>query len=63
MGTTIRCVEHTGKAKHITPFVGAKIDIVNAFGFKIPYGCAPKYTSREHNAAILYALPLMIITF
>ena len=40
---SIRCVEHTGKAKHITPFVGAQIDIANAFGFKIPDGCAPKY--------------------
>ena len=31
----IRCVEHTGKAKHITPFVGAQIDFANAFGFKV----------------------------
>ena len=37
---SIRCVEHTGKTKHITPFVGAQIDIANAFGFKIPEGCA-----------------------
>ena len=47
---SIRCVEHTGKAKHITPFVGAQIDIANAFGFKIPDGCAPKYTSRKRDA-------------
>ena len=47
---SIRCVEHTGKAKHITPFVGAQIDIANAFGFKIPDGCAPKYTSRKKDA-------------
>ena len=37
---SIRCVEHTGKTKHITPVVGAQIDIANAFGFKIPDGCA-----------------------
>lgn len=47
----IRCVEHTGKAKHITPFVGGQIDIANAFGFKIPDNCAPKYTSRKKDAA------------
>lgn len=47
---SIRCVEHTGKAKHITPFVGAQIDIANAFGFKIPDSCAPKYTSRKKDA-------------
>ena len=47
---SIRCVEHTGKTKHITPFVGAQIDIANAFGFKIPEGCAPKYTSRKKDA-------------
>ena len=37
-----------GKAYH--PFVGAQIDIANAFGFKIPDGCAPKYTSRKKDA-------------
>lgn len=47
---SIRCVEHTGKAKHITPFVGAQVDIANAFGFKIPENCAPKYTSRKKDA-------------
>ena len=47
---SIRCVVHTGNAKHITPFVGAQIDIANAFGFKIPDGCAPKYTSRKKDA-------------
>lgn len=47
---SIRCIEHTGKAKHITPFVGAQIDIANAFGFKIPDNCAPKYTSRKKDA-------------
>lgn len=46
---SIRCIEHTGKAKHITPFVGAQIDIANAFGFIIPDGCAPKYVSRKKD--------------
>ena len=46
---SIRCVEHTGKAKHITQFVGAQIDIANAFGFKIPDSCVPKYTSRKKD--------------
>ena len=31
-------------------FVGAQIDIANAFGFKILDGCAPKYTSRKEDA-------------
>jgi len=47
---SIRCIEHTGKAKFITPFVGAQVDISDAFGFEIPEGCAPKYTSRKKDA-------------
>jgi transposase len=43
---TIRCIEHSGKAKFITPFVGAQIDICKAFGFTIPDGCAPVYVSK-----------------
>lgn len=46
----IRCVEHSGKAKHITPFVGQQIKIANAFGFKIPEGCEPQYTSKKKDA-------------
>ena len=38
---SIRCVEHTGKAKKITPFVGKQVDICEAFGFGIPKGCEP----------------------
>jgi hypothetical protein len=30
----------------ITPFVGAQVDICEAFGFEIPEGCAPLYKSR-----------------
>jgi hypothetical protein len=43
----IRCIEHTNRAKAITPFVGAQVDICKAFGFEIPEGCAPAYTSRK----------------
>lgn len=46
---SIRCVELTGKAKHITSFVGAQIDIANAFGFKIPDGCAPEIHLPEEG--------------
>lgn len=44
---TIRCIEHTGKAKFITPFVGAQIDICNAFDFEVPKGCSPDYVSKQ----------------
>jgi transposase len=44
---SIRLIEHTNRAKVITPFVGAQMDICEAFGFKIPKGCAPTYTSRQ----------------
>jgi transposase len=43
----IRLIEHTNRAKVITPFVGAQVDICNAFGFVIPEGCTPTYTSRQ----------------
>jgi len=43
----IRLIEHTNKAKVITPFVGAQVDICEAFGFEIPEGCAPAYISRQ----------------
>ena len=45
----IRLIEHTNRAKVITPFVGTQVDICNAFGFKIPEGCAPDYTSRQNH--------------
>ena len=47
---TIRCIEHSGKAKFITPFVGAQVDICKAFGFTIPDGCAPAYVSKAKPA-------------
>ncbi|MCF0186660.1 MAG: transposase, partial [Bacteroidaceae bacterium] len=43
----IRCIEHKGRKSSITPFVGAQVDICDAFGFAIPDGCAPKYRSRK----------------
>ena len=43
----IRLIEHTNRAKLITPFVGAQVDICEVFGFDIPEGCAPTYTSRQ----------------
>ena len=43
----IRMIEHTNRAKVITPFVGAQVDICEAFGFSIPEGCAPAYTSQQ----------------
>ena len=44
---SIRCIEHSGHAKMITPFVGAQADICKAFGFDIPKGCEPKYKSKK----------------
>ena len=43
----IRLIEHMSRTKVITPFVGSQVDICNAFGFDIPQGCAPLYTSRQ----------------
>jgi hypothetical protein len=43
----IRMIEHTNRAKAITPFVGAQVDICEAFGFDMPKGCAPAYTSQQ----------------
>lgn len=43
----IRCIEHSGHARKITPFVGAQVDICKAFGFEIPKGCEPGYKSLK----------------
>ena len=45
----IRLIEHTNRAKVITPFVGTQVDICKAFGFEIPEDCAPAYTSRQKS--------------
>lgn len=44
---TIRCIEHDGHRKFITPFIGAQVTICDAFDFEIPEGCRPTYTSRK----------------
>ena len=44
---TIRCIEHTGRMKFITPFVGPQVEICKAFGFDIPDGCVPIYVSKS----------------
>ena len=44
---SIRCIEHTHKSKFITPFVGAQVDICEAFDIEIPEGCKPTYTSKR----------------
>lgn len=46
---TIRCMEHTGRMKFITPFVGSQVDICKAFGFSIPDNCAPVYVSKAKS--------------
>jgi hypothetical protein len=43
----IRLIEHTNRAKVITPFAGKQVDICEEFGFAIPEGCKPVYTSRQ----------------
>jgi hypothetical protein len=43
----IRLIEHTNRAKVITPFVGKQVDICTEFDFEIPKGCAPEYVSRK----------------
>ena len=44
---SIRCIEHKGRAKFITPFIGAQKDICEAFGFAVPEGCGTGYKSRK----------------
>lgn len=44
---TIRCIEHKGRMKFITPFVGPQVDICKEFGIDIPQNCAPQYVSRK----------------
>ena len=41
----IRCMEHPGHAGKITPFVGAQLEICEAFGFEPTKGCDKIYTS------------------
>ncbi len=46
---SIRCIEHTGRAKFITPFVGKQLDLCDAFGFEVLKGCASDYVSRKKH--------------
>lgn len=48
---TIRCIEHKGRLKFVTPFVGDQVEICKAFNFDIPTGCAPAYTSKAKSKA------------
>ena len=43
----IRCIEHKGHARRITPFVGKQLDICRVFGFNVPEGCDIKYKSKK----------------
>lgn len=43
----VRIIEHTNRAKVITPFVGAQLDICEAFGIQVPQGCSPRYVTRK----------------
>ena len=45
----IRYIEHTSRAKKMTPFVDAQVDICNAFGFEIPKGCEPTCVTRKNK--------------
>ena len=45
----IRYIEHPNTVAFITPFVGKQAEICEAFGFKIPDGCAPEYVVRKTN--------------
>ena len=43
----IRCIEHKGHARRITPFVGKQLEICHVFGFPVPEGCNTKYKSKK----------------
>jgi hypothetical protein len=43
----IRLIEHINKAKVVTPFIGAQVDICETFGLNMQDGCAPTYVSRQ----------------
>lgn len=54
---TIRCIEHKGRLKFITPFVGDQVEICKAFGFDIPSECAPSYTSKAKPTSVKRGRP------
>lgn len=59
---TIRCIEHKGRLKFITPFVGDQVEICKAFGFDIPTGCAPAYTSKSKPVSAKRGRPTKPLT-
>ncbi|MDY4852891.1 MAG: hypothetical protein SO188_08700 [Prevotella sp.] len=44
---TICYIEHDGRRKFITTFVGDQLLICDACGFEVPEGCRPNYTSKK----------------
>lgn len=46
---SIRCIEHTGRTKFLTPFVGKQLDVCEVFGVEVPQGCSPDYISRKKH--------------
>ena len=56
----IRSIEHTGKMKVITTFVGSQVDICKAFGFAIPDGCAPVYVSKSKSTTRKRGRPIKL---
>jgi len=43
----IRCIEHKGRARLITPFVGKQLEICRVLGFAVPEGCDARYKSKK----------------
>ena len=39
----IHCLEHTGRTRVITPFIGKQLIISREFGFEVPKDCSPAY--------------------
>lgn len=54
--TSVKCGQGE-PLKAITPFVGDQITICDAFGFEIPEGCRPTYTSKRSTKSKLGRLP------
>ncbi len=53
----IRCIEHKGRMKFITPFVGAQVDICREFGFDTPEKCASTYVSKKKSTTPMRGRP------
>ena len=43
----VRCIEHKGHARRITPFVGKQLEICHVFGFAVPEGCQKRSATRN----------------